>query len=511
MDARLRLMVLLLIRRWHWLAAVATLAAGAAMASIALQPPVYTASVDIVPKRARTEVSFDTRIRTLSAESGAQTTNAPGAPALAAISAERRQALAQLVRNPDVERAVREELGHTLPADLRAPGRLLRAVRATMIPRSEIITISVEAAEPALAEQITATWARAYGQKVNQLYATSGTGSMALDGELLEAKRKYEAAEQALTTFQGTSMLDEYSRQLETKRQALQVMLKELTQTKVQRLTFLHGATSRVDALLGDLQALREQLSAAPDSSAASSNALALTFIKMQAFASSAPLPGGLQVQIQNGAPQATIQQQRADVAATIVALDEWRTRLHQEYRARLLELQLSEVSTPDEVRLALEARLSGAGADALAQMLNDSADPELRGALQEAEQAIRDIQAKVAELSARKKIVQLERDVAWESYTSILKKAEETRVAATVGAGAEVSVASVAVIAERKSRGLVTATALAAVAGAALAGGWILLSFWLSALTPLSGRPQDAQRPATVPSLHTAEEFAGG
>ncbi len=72
-------------------------------------------------------------------------------------------------------------------------------------------------------------------------------------------------------------------------------------------------------------------------------------------------------------------------------------------------------------------------------------------------------------------------------------------------------SVASVAVIAERKSRGLVTATALAAVAGAALAGGWILLSFWLSALTPLSGRPQDAQRPATVPSLHTAEEFAGG
>lgn len=510
MNIRFGTMALLLVSQWRWIAAGTAITATIAVFIVVLQPPAYTASVDIVPKRARTEVAFDTRIRTITSDGAAQPANAQGAPSLAAVSAERRQTLAQLVRNPDVESAVRQELGDTLPAGLRAPGRLLRSVRAKLVPRSEIITITVDAPDPVLAEQITATWARAYERKVTQLYATSSFGSLKLDEELIAAKRKYDLAEQELTTFQATSPLDEYSRQLETKRQTVQVMLKELTQEKVQRLAYLYSASQRLEALLGDFQALRQQLNGAPDSSAAASNALALTYLKTQAFASSAPLPAGLQVQLPIGTAQTTIQQQRSDVAATIQALSEWRTRLQQEYRARLLEMQLSEQSTPEEARQALQARLNGVpGADVLTQILSESSDPELAQSIHETEQTIRNVHARVSELSARHRNILLERDISWETYTTILKKAEETRVATAVGTGHEVSVASAEVIAEPRSRRLFLITPLAGFLGAALAASLVLLPALPRSVADFLGNQQEEQHGHVATPTRAVEDFA--
>ncbi|HEV2122623.1 MAG TPA: hypothetical protein VGW38_07600, partial [Chloroflexota bacterium] len=162
--------LLLLLRRWAWIGAGALIVAVLAGVLVVLQPRSYTASVEVIPKRARIEVDYETRIRMLS--DGA--TRGPQAgTSLLSATAERRQTLAQLVRSADIEASVRKELGDSLPAALRTPGALLSAVQGRVVPRSELISIQVTAPSPTLAGQIATSWARAYEAQVNALYTNS--------------------------------------------------------------------------------------------------------------------------------------------------------------------------------------------------------------------------------------------------------------------------------------------------------------------------------------------------
>jgi len=139
-------------QRWYWLVLSTVVGAAAAAGWAASQPLIYTASVDVVPQ-----------MRLVLA--------APGlTPAYAGATAEHRQTLAQLVRSPDVERVVQDELGNTLPEALRAPGHLLPLVSGATAPRTEVITITAEAPDSALAGTMAAAWAKAYARKMSQVY-----------------------------------------------------------------------------------------------------------------------------------------------------------------------------------------------------------------------------------------------------------------------------------------------------------------------------------------------------
>ena len=485
---------LLLARRWTWLAAAAGLAVVAAFLVTALQPQEYTASVNVVPKRARTEVNYDTRIRTVSADGAAQGQGGQVVLPLA-VSAERRQALAQLVRDADIERAVRQELGDQLPAELRAPGRLMRLVQGKVAPRSEVIVIQVNAPSAALVEQIAPSWARAYERQVNQLYATSTSGTLKLESELGEARQKYQTAEEALTSFVASTPQGEQTRLLEGK----QNLLRELMASRQAMVVDLHKVAHRVDLLVGQAEALQQQLAAAQDNSAAASNALALTLLKTQAFASSMSLPASLQLQVpapeatgtapgtNAGTTPASDPQQRHDLAATARALQDWSLPAN-------LQVQVPAASTPptlaqqradvaatiqvlqdwrDRMRQEIQSRSSdSAGGGTVVE----TATAELAQAIAQLEAEVRELQGKVAEQTARHKNLQLERDVAWESYTSLTKKAEEARVASVVGAGNEVSLASQSVVAEPKSKRLALVLPLAGVLGVMAGASWILL-----------------------------------
>ncbi|MBW3600057.1 MAG: HDOD domain-containing protein [Planctomycetes bacterium] len=82
------------------------------------------------------------------------------------------------MRNPDVEQAVRDELKDKLPAYLQRPGALLRLVSGKVLPRSDVISITVHAESPDLAAAVAAAWGRAYQRHVNALYVTSGIASL---------------------------------------------------------------------------------------------------------------------------------------------------------------------------------------------------------------------------------------------------------------------------------------------------------------------------------------------
>jgi hypothetical protein len=491
--------LVLLVGGWMWIAGGTLLAGGVTAALTLSQPREFTAGVDIVPNRARTQVSYDLRIRTSSDAS--QQANAY------VVTQERKQGLAQLVRNPDVEHAVRTALGERLPTELRTPGAILARVRGILSPRSDVITISVDGPTRELAEDLAAAWAKAYERSVNQLYADAAAlQNVDIDARVKEALALYNQAETALATFQATSQLGEYARQLESKQQILN-----------DRLLFtaeLSRVARRVDVLLQDALALQQQLAAARDNSSAASNAAAVTLLKTQAFTEvfspatqikppsetstlpPAPPPssssntlanlppgsssiivpaspqsqdtfppgGGVasqqqstvsapanaavqhQLPVSTGAP-ATLDQQRADMAATIQALTDWRTRL----RGALQDPALLE-------RLLVDTE--GSSSPSIGQV----------------EQQVRDLQGKVTEERAKQRNLVQARDVALETYTSLQRKAEEARVTRAIGAGNEVSIVNQRVIAVPKSRGAVVKIAFAAAIGAAAATLWLLI-----------------------------------
>jgi hypothetical protein len=456
--------VFALHRRWLWLVSAAAIGALLGFAWLNLKrPPVYLSTVSVVPQRARTEVDYDTRIRTVSSDSGGSTAQAP----LPSVSAERRLALAQIVRSVQIENAVRTQLGDSLPEPYRAPGSLLALVQGRVLPRSEIISIEVRASTPQLADQIAGTWAQVYERRVNELYGSSAAGPQPFESEVQQARQRYDAADAALTSFLGATPLAENARALESK----QRLLRELTALRQAQVSDVHKIAHRLDLLISQAEALQGQLDTAQDNSAAASSATALVLLKTQAFASSMILPAGLQIQLPSttvtlppspsgstptttpfspesaasspdstadlaatsrslqdwsvpanlqlqvpaAASTATIGQQRADVAATVQALRDWRARLSQ----------------------YILASTSGGAAPA------GGIDSELSSSIAQLEAQTRDLQVQVAQQSSQQRSLQQARDVLWESYSAVLKKAEESRITGLVGSGKEVVVAA--------------------------------------------------------------------
>ncbi|HEX2052755.1 MAG TPA: hypothetical protein VHJ78_03380 [Actinomycetota bacterium] len=515
---------LLLIDRWKWLAGGALAAAVAMVAYLLLQQPVYTVSVYVVPQRARTEVNYDTRIRTVSADAPDQ--SGLGQTGLSMPTSERRLALAQLAQSVDIENAVREQLGDRLPESLRTPGALLRQVSGRVVPRSEMIVLEVRSSDPALADDVAERWAQVYEEQVNQLYGTSLAGTLKLDEELNQAKQKYEAAEGALTAFMAGTPLGEYARALE----ARQRLARELVAIQDAQQADLNKIAHRVGLLISQAEALQQQLAVAQDESAAATSAAALTLLKTQAFASSMSLPANLQLQITSPPPTGnqtpsdraerqvssvtTTPEERPHVEGTSRALQDWQlpsnvqVELPVPTTATSLAQQRADVASTlhalrawqDRLRQEMQHGSTGASA-------GSTSGASVGQAISQLEAEVRDLQGKVAEQSARQRSLQQERDVLWESYVSIMKKAEEGRVASLVATGKEVSIAGRSAP-EPRARRLELLTPLAAIAGAALVGAFFFLHRLLTT-PPSNARPASSNghlAPGTTPSPQKEE-----
>lgn len=487
-------LLILIIQRWKWIAAGAGVTVVVVAAFLLSQRPVYVASVSIVPKRARTEVNYETRIRTVSADSAAQS----GQPGFGAITPERRQALAQLVRGLEIEQDVRTQLGDRLPEDLRVPGRLTRLVQGRVVPRSEIIAIDISAPGASLADDVAVAWSEAYERRINYLYGSTPFGADKFETELAEAKHKYEAADTVFTSFLATSQLAEFTRSFESK----QRLLKELLSLRQAQVADLYKIAHRVDLLLSQAEALQEQLSLAQDNGSAATSAAALTLLKTQVFASSMVLATDLQVQLprppvqtaQNsstttaalpGAPAASADP-TADLAATLRALQDWALPANVQIQVAataaptLLE-QRSDIAGTIRALTDWRERIGQAQQEGRGLRSGDGTDTAayLDQAIAGLETEVRGLQSKIADQGAQQRNLQQERDILWDSYTSLLKKAEEGRVADLVGAGKEVSIAG-RTGAEPRSRRLSLLLPLAGLLGAGGVAGWFVMREWV-------------------------------
>lgn len=486
--------LVILVRRWILICTGGIIAGAVPVYLVLSQPTMYLARADVVPNRARTQVSYDTRIRTV-AGSGSD-----GSSVL--LPAERRQALMQLVENPDVEYAVQQELKDKLPAQLLLPGQLLPHVRGSQGLRSDLINITAEMSTPELAADVASSWSRAYERHVNQLFSdTSGLADIDIEARVKESRERYLKAADELAAFESSTQVDELGRELDRKLSMVddrQVYIRDLARV-----------ARRVDLLLQDASALEQQLAMSKDNGGAASTAAALTLLKTQAFTevftslgdqgtvnrSSAspisPLPssggsdtssggtdttsgggsgggsGGsssgtsglfaspfqnavqIQLPLPSGAP-ATLEQQRADIAATILAMQDWRERL----RAATADRSLAQVITFDSSGRPITA----------AQL----------------EQELRELRGKITLLASQRTNLERARNLAFNAYSSLLAKAEEARVARAIGTGNEVSVANRRVVAAPKPRkNLLVLTFMAVTVGLLFAASAVLAAYF--------------------------------
>jgi hypothetical protein len=458
---------------WYWILAAGLLFAAVVTGLLAIRPTTYVASVDVVPNRGRTEVNFNTGIETVSPN------GANGQTAVAsAMTAERRQALVQLARSPDVEAEVRRELDSKLPPELRQPGALLQLITARTGTRSEIITIDVGAAQKDLAEQVVASWGRAYERYVNDLYASNGYDDAQLAAEVAAAERAYQGAQDRLSRFVSTSPISKLGRELEERQKLVSVLI----QARDNALGDLYKVSHRVGMLLAQAEALQDQFARNSDAAGSASGSVALSLLKAQAFASSMTLPSSLQIQIPTGASQASGGEQvrRTESLASTRELQEWALPANMQIQlslgatnvtaAQLRADAASTVAALREWRSRLDSQIQSTYTEAT------SGDAQQWAVLGELDAEIRVLRARVEEQAAQEKRLQFDTEVAWQSFSTVARKVGELKVGSMVGGDKEVTLATKTVIAYPKSKRTTQLAPLAAIIGAMVTAAAIAL-----------------------------------
>lgn len=441
----LRAYILVLWKFWPVIVGMVLVAVLAATGLALAPPPVYEATVSVVITQLRTELSLMPEFRT----------TAEGLP-FPTDAAARRNALIGLVPNPVIAADVIARLGDALPAELRDVSELIESVEGGS--HGDLITINVRAQDPGVAMAIANAWAAEYERHINQLYGVVVESHEAIEQQAERAKADYDAAQSALVAFMGRNRIDELELAVQETQQIIDATAKvqvedrlavfsEEHAERIETLALMHDTRLRLGKLLNDARALEAQLTTGGDG-AVDSNALALTLLKAQVYASSSVMPTNLQVQL---APMddTTASAQVVDVRAMVAAIE-----------ARIADL--------DVAIAAWEGSDLGAAATMEALTGEGALDPIIAPL----QQRLRSLQSQLEAERATLQELTHTRDLAWEIYASIARKVVELSVGAAVQDTVIRFAAPAAVPVEPVSRRLMQTAALAGAVAFVLAVG---------------------------------------
>jgi len=454
----------MLIRRC-WMIDVTILDCIAVAAAVLwLQPTTYQADVVVATVKASTQVSLGSSIRTLSeSDLGA------------ADIRQRLAAFEQLVKSPAVAEEVLNAIGNQLPENLRRVDKLLKIIKGGIIESSDALYISATHADPQVAVSVANAWGQAYVRQVNLIYAgTVGESHVAIQREIETARAEYDQAQAALETLLREDRYDELTRRIGE----YETMLQGMANVRGQEMATLLGELQRIDRLLANAEVMYAQVRQGGDA-AAKSNALALPLLKAQAFASNTtgatsrsfiaqdqpawetthPFSEDIdkasspEIVVQSGSNQPIVQIQA-------IAVDMKATEMVNDLEALIAALQ--------DRRADLEQELT-ALAEAAATNQDWTLSKPLAPNIAQIEQQVRSLRAELAREQSRLSSTQAQRELAWQSYDSLVRKEAEMAIAAQTTA-AQVRLAAPARVPKRASfsipRTLVTALAVGLVLG---------------------------------------------
>jgi succinoglycan biosynthesis transport protein ExoP len=400
-----------IVRRWKWVLGITLVAvAAAAIVSFFLLTPVYEAEAGVVIVKSRSEVVFEPKYRTLTEEELGN---------LGIDIKARRQALEALVKSSLVAAEVIAKLGSMLEPEEQDVNVLLEKVMTEST--GDLIGIKVTGGNPGKIVAIADAWGEAYEEYVNELYGGRTQSPASIQAQVAEARDSYQQTEEALIEFLGDNRVDELNREI----QAIQTLIADYrdAQTKAQTAAFnqqletkrqvlanYYADLIQLEQLLADARALHKQLQgnvASP--SAATGDALAVMFLRTQAFASSARVPVELQMPLEQVAV-GTAGQQAEDVKALIAVLE-----------TRRDETQAHIDSLSSQLLVSVEYELTAA------------ADDPINRLIAQYSQGVLELQEQLEREEARKRELTSARDLAWETYDTLARKEAEVGVASQV------------------------------------------------------------------------------
>lgn len=415
------------------------------------EPTRFVAEALIAPTRTRVQVQFESSIKTVS-DSASATTGGTLPPA----PPERLQSLTELVRSGTVEAQVIPRLAGTLPQSDLQPGQVAARVHGLLKPRSEIIGIQAEAGDASQAVALVNAWATSYVEVVNRLYASGDSTSSV---ENLQAQRdgayaQHKMAQDALTAMVRNARVDELNRAIKEKQERLSTLyrgglvgsdgtstdasksappsgLEDYRLVEVRTINDLAQTLRRLDTSRARIQALAAQ------SAPGATDTVAVMLAKAQLVTISDALPAQMQFQI----PADAGSDIKPAMDQLLVAVDSARAQV---------ALELQERQTEYEARRAEDIR--------------------------RLEDELRPMQSELEDLMSGQKELTLKRDLTWETYAALARKAEERKVAEAT-TGHEVEVAGTAANASLVPRNPWRNVAVGGAAG--LAAAMVLLLVW--------------------------------
>ncbi len=465
-----------LTRQWKWIVGLAALAAVVALAVSFLLPSTYEATSSVAIVQTRSDLTFNPNFVT---QVDAAQSSSPST--LAATLDARRAALEALVVNGNIAAEVISQIGGKLPSAQRDPAALLDQVQGQAVTKGDLIQITAQSASPEQAALLASTWAHVYEKQVNALYSELPATLASVQGQLVTAKADYDKAQAAYTQFAGENQIDALksrlgvvqttlsntlqlqngmqnillNQQVGTQQALLQQTYTNLKDYFTNRLdveakkTLLqrdYDTRNRMLQIQADAQAMLDQ---ARSGGLPSASALAQLLLKAEAFSSSTDLPGNLTLQFDTAnSTSASPEALRADLEALVAALGD---RL-KTIQADIDRLSLEIFKAPDSIKATetlTQAIQSLAAQQADFEQLNTQAFSSVVAANQPLSQTIQnlvqqqlDLQRQIEVLTAQGRELLTARDLAWQSYSTLLSKDAELQITSET-ASAQVRVAA--------------------------------------------------------------------
>ena len=392
-----------LLRHRYWIVGVVVLTAGITFLGTRFIPSIYEAKSSIAIIRSRTDVSFDSRIQTLS-EGELNTLNAD--------SRSRRDALIGLVKSNAVAGQVLSEVSDLMLENERSISALLELVEVES--EGDLIHILVQYQDAKIVAQIANVWAQSFEQITNELYSTSEDTNLALIMSQIEtAETAYEAAQQDVEIFTRDNEVELLRREIDASQEILDAYQEvrnsiqsgaiELQSDNQQAtLAVYYDDLTQVELWLIESEALREQVGTGQNSNTEKlANALAFISLQSEIFGGDVPI----ELQVNFDEPGSGIGLGEVDTLIDVLKRRHETTNGHiEQLYSELLITNVDDTILGSEHPLNVRIRATN--------------------------ETLRALEAQKQAEEAQRQKLERSRDLAWETYQTLLRKQAEVEIA---------------------------------------------------------------------------------
>ena len=435
--------VRLLRRSWRLLVIGPVAAAvAAALLSLFVLPMRWDATSSLIMTLVKPSISLDPRVQTVSDEDLVRTSSSD--------DRGRRETLLGLVLSDDVIGQLWQEASGDLPANVQSVTDLKERLQPGA--RANVLNLTARGDTPAQAARLANLWAQVAEQRINALYSQAMQPPTQAAAQAAAAQKTYLGAEQALIVFLQNSPIDELQRQIDQKKSVLDTLQRQQVKALETRLQSRLDNLNKLDLLLANIKALQDQ-ARADQAGSASAAALSSLLVQVSAFTTGAIIPVQLQIPIEQLRDAASPAQRLSNLDVLAASL----ANLRRAWQTEAESLQTQVLQASDLLSQEVAGQDLMTGVQAMQAQIN---------ALQSDLETQTDTQRRLTDA----------RDVAWESFTALARRAAEVTIASET-TSTEVRLASTALPpSDHATPHTLLNVALALVAGEILALAFVLL-----------------------------------